>query len=62
MYLSGTHDDEDDMSYYAVLFKRTMESDISVAASVFQQRDGQNGVTEQEKEEARQASSIVEAA
>jgi hypothetical protein len=30
MLLSSTHD-EDDMSYYAILFKRTMESDISAA-------------------------------
>ena len=34
--------DEDDMTYYAALFKRTMESDISAM------------VNEQEKEEARQ--------
>ncbi len=54
MYLSSEYA-EDDMSYYAVLFKRTMESDISAAASAFQQRDGQNDITEQEKEEARQA-------
>ncbi len=45
MYLSDVYD-EDDMSYYAVLFKRTMESDIAAA---------QKDVTEQEKEEARQA-------
>ncbi len=43
------------MSYYAVLFKRTMEADISATASAFQQRGGQNVVTEQEKEDARQA-------
>ncbi len=54
MYLSSEYD-EDDMSYYAVLFKRTMESDISAAASVVQHQDGQNAVTEQEKEETRQA-------
>ncbi len=36
MYLSGAHNDDDDMSYYAVLFKRTMEADISAAASTFQ--------------------------
>ena len=59
MYLSGTHDDEDDMSYYAALFKRTMEADIATAASTFQQQRGQNVVTEQEKEEARQASSMA---
>jgi hypothetical protein len=39
MYLSGRYD-EDDMSYYAVLFKRTMESDISAAASAARQQDG----------------------
>ncbi len=54
MYLSSEYN-EDDMSYYAVLFKRTIESDISVAASAVQQRDGLKVVTEQEKEEARQA-------
>ncbi len=43
MYLSSEYD-EDDMSYYAVLFKRTMESDISAAASAVQQRGGQNAV------------------
>ena len=41
MYLSGVYD-EDDMTYYAALFKRTMESDISAI------------VNEQEKEETRQ--------
>ena len=59
MYLSGTHDDEDDMAYYAALFKQTMEADIATAASTFQQQRGQNVVTEQEKEEARQASSMA---
>ncbi len=54
MYLS-TEYDEDDMSYYAVLFNRTMESETSAAASALQKRDGQNAVTEEEKEEARQA-------
>jgi hypothetical protein len=54
LYLSGEYD-EDDMSYYAVLIKRTMELDISAAASVVQKQDGQNAVTAQEKEEARQA-------
>ncbi len=53
-FLSSMHD-EDEMSYYAVLFKRTMESDISAAASAFQRQSGQNEITEQEKEEARQA-------
>ena len=42
MCLSGVYD-EDDMTYYAALFKRTMESEISVI------------VNEQEKEDARQA-------
>ena len=41
MYLSGEYD-EDDMTYYAALFKRTMEADISATVGV------------QEKEEARQ--------
>ncbi len=50
MYLSGDYD-EDDMSYHAALFKRTMESDISASASA----DGLKIVTEQEMEEARQA-------
>ncbi len=54
MYLSGAHND-DDMSYYAVLFKRVMESDISTAASMFQQQKENHLVTEQEKEEAWQA-------
>ncbi len=54
MYLSGEYD-EDDMSYYAALFKRTMESDISAAASAARTMDGLKIVTEQEKEEARQA-------
>ncbi len=54
MYLSGEYD-EDDMSYYEALFKRTMESDISAAASAARQQDGLKIVTEQEKEEARQA-------
>ncbi len=54
MYLSSEYD-EDDMSYYAVLFKRTKELDISAAASAVQRQDGQNAVTEQENEEARQA-------
>ncbi len=55
MLLSSTHD-EDDMFYYAVLFKRTMESDISAVTSTFERRGVQNEITEQEKEEARQAS------
>jgi hypothetical protein len=55
MYLSGEYD-EDDMSYYAALFKRTMESDIAVAASAARQVDELKIVTEQEIEEAiRQA-------
>ncbi len=54
MLLSSTHD-EDDMSYYAILFKRTMESDISAATSAFERRGVQNEITEQEKEEARRA-------
>ncbi len=54
LYLSIEYDEED-MSYYAVLFKWTMELDISAAASVIQQQDEQNAVTRQEKEEARQA-------
>ena len=54
MYLSGEYD-EDDMSYYAALFKRTMESDISATASAARQLDGLKIVTEQEMEEARQA-------
>ena len=41
MYLSGVYD-EDDMTYYAAMFKKTMESDVSAM------------VNEQEKEEARQ--------
>ncbi len=36
MYLSSEYDEED-MAYYAVLFKRTMELDISAAASAIQQ-------------------------
>jgi len=54
MYLSGEYD-EDDMSYYAALFKRTMESDIAMAASAARQVDELKIVTEQEIEEARQA-------
>jgi hypothetical protein len=54
MLLSSTHD-EDDMSYYAILFKRTMESDISAATSTFERRGVQDEITKQEKEEARQA-------
>ncbi len=50
MLLSSTHD-ADDMSYYAILFKRTMESDISAATSTFERRGVQNEITEQEKEE-----------
>ena len=42
MCLIGVYD-EDDMTYYAALFKRTMESEIAVI------------VNEQEKKEARQA-------
>ncbi len=54
MYLSGEYD-EDDMSYYAALFKRTMDSDISAAASAARRIDGLKIVTEQEIEKARQA-------
>ena len=54
MYLSGEYD-EDDMSYYAALFIRTMESDISAVALAARQIDGLKSVTEQEIEEARQA-------
>ena len=54
MYLNGEYD-EDDMSYYAALFKRTMESDIAMAASAARQVDELKIVTEQEIEEARQA-------
>ena len=43
------------MSYYAALFKRTMESDIAMAASAARQVDELKIVTEQEIEEARQA-------
>ncbi len=45
MYLSGEYD-EDDMSYYAALFKRTMDSDISAAALTARQIDGLKSVTE----------------